>query len=473
MTQAVGSEPAQHNYLPLTLSVETVGGLATPIVRRGTPLPAKRIEAFSTAEDNQEEVTVSLYLGESPLARRNMALGRFSVGGLPKAPRGVPAIKISIEVNKFLNVTVAALGDNKVPPVNFAKEGKDLSLSRIEEVLSQTKTPTKQDLAEVELIEVKNTARSEARRAESYIRDKQEKGLKDSACSQLEIALADIGPLLDGSDSDSIRNKSKEIEGILRAGTDKLFSDFGNIFNLNWSEGFHAPSKIKKEEKPVSKPVPSKSKEGGVKPKAVATSKETKPPSEVNVVESKRAILAVFASPRCSDPLRLGEEDRALRECLALSRYRDNTKLTVLHAATIHDVRRALLNEHYRIVHLSGHGTGKGFALEDAAGDIHVVSESALGELLAAYSPPLECAILNACFTKGQGKKLASFLPFAIGMSGAISDKGAIEFTRGFYDAIGAGKDIPFAFGEGQRTVKLMGASLRAKPVLFNNGQRT
>ena len=179
------------------------------------------------------------------------------------------------------------------------------------------------------------------------------------------------------------------------------------------------------------------------------------------------SILAVFASPQGSAPLRLSAEDRVIRECLSLSRFRDNFSLEVLHAATIHDVRRALLGRDYRIVQFSGHGTGQGLVLENALSEPQLVPQEALAEFLSAYSPPIECVVLNACYTDVQGKLISLGVPFTIGINGAISDAAATEFTRGFYDAVGAGKDIEFAFQEGCRCVKLTGLSGSFESVLF------
>ncbi len=179
------------------------------------------------------------------------------------------------------------------------------------------------------------------------------------------------------------------------------------------------------------------------------------------------SILAIFANPRGSDPLRLSTEDRVIHQCLKLSKYRDNISLDVLHAATIHDVRRALLDKDYRIVHFSGHGTGRGLAFENELGQVQSIPQDALAEFLSAYSPPIECVVMNACYSDVQGHLISLGVPCTIGMNGAISDEGATEFTRGFYDAIGAGKSIEFAYQEGCRTIKLMGLPDGSTPVLF------
>jgi hypothetical protein len=182
------------------------------------------------------------------------------------------------------------------------------------------------------------------------------------------------------------------------------------------------------------------------------------------------SILVVFANPKGSDPLRLAAEDRVLHECVRLSRYRESLTVATRHAATIHDVRRALLEEDRRIVHFSGHGTGKGLAFENEMGEVQLVPQDALAELLSAYSPPLECVVLNACYSAVQASLVSLGVPYTIGMDGAISDEGGIEFTRGFYDAVGAGKTIEFAYAEGCRTIKLMGLPDGSTPVLLKKG---
>jgi hypothetical protein len=178
-------------------------------------------------------------------------------------------------------------------------------------------------------------------------------------------------------------------------------------------------------------------------------------------------VLAIFANPTGSSPLRLVAEDRVIRECVTRSRYRENISLEIRHAVTIHDLRRALLEGDYRMIQFSGHGTGQGLAFEDEQGQVRLVPPRALAELLAAYSPPIECVILNACYSSVQGQLVSSGVPYTIAIDGPISDAGATEFTRGFYDAIGAGKDVKFAYQEGCRTMRLMGLPNGAVPTLF------
>lgn len=184
-------------------------------------------------------------------------------------------------------------------------------------------------------------------------------------------------------------------------------------------------------------------------------------------------VLVVFANPRGTDSLRLGTEDRVIRESIRLSRGRDNISLTIHHATTVHDLRRALLDEEFQIVHISGHGTGSGLVLEDELCGKYVVPQQALGELFSAYSPPIECVILNACYSISQGLLTSLGIPFTVAMEGAISDDAAIEFSRGFYDAVGAGKKIDFAYEEGCRTVKLAAPNKRFISQILKKGEKT
>jgi len=170
---------------------------------------------------------------------------------------------------------------------------------------------------------------------------------------------------------------------------------------------------------------------------------------------SKIKVLVVFANPHTTPSLRLGAEDRAIQQAIRRSRYRENIELMRCHAATVHDLRQALLDDEFQIAHISGHGINQGLVLEDERGNEYLVPQKALAALFKVYRPPLQCIILNACYSLSQGRVISLSVPFTIAMEGTIDDEAAIEFTRGFYDAIGAGRPIDFAYGEGCRSVAL------------------
>lgn len=188
-------------------------------------------------------------------------------------------------------------------------------------------------------------------------------------------------------------------------------------------------------------------------------------------MNTKTNVLVVFANPRGTSSLRLGSEDRVIRESVKLSRYRDNISLTIRHATTVHDLRRSLLDESFQVVHISGHGTGMGLVLEDELGGMYVVPQHALADLFQAYSPPIQCVILNACYSISQGQLTSLGVPFTIAMEGPISDEAAIEFSRGFYDAIGAGREVHFAYEEGCRTVKLAAPNTQFISKILKRGE--
>lgn len=174
------------------------------------------------------------------------------------------------------------------------------------------------------------------------------------------------------------------------------------------------------------------------------------------VARSTRKVLLVFANPRQEYNLRLSSEDRIIHESLRLSKFRDDITLTVRHAATVEDLRRTLLDEPFQIVHLSGHGTDDGLILEDTQGRSAIVSPDMMARILAAHHTTLQCVILNACFSAAQGQLIAHSIPFTIAIDGLLNDAAAKEFSRGFYDAIGAGKPYDFAYEEGCRAADLV-----------------
>ena len=168
-------------------------------------------------------------------------------------------------------------------------------------------------------------------------------------------------------------------------------------------------------------------------------------------------VLFVLSNPRGSDSLRLNTEMRAIEEALRLSRQRERISSRTLPAATADDLRRALLDKPYQIVHLAGHGAPHGFLLENAQGQPHMVSQEALARQFGNYRQTLRCVLLNACYSLRIGQGIALGIPYVIAMSGAVYDQAAIEFSRGFYDAFGAGEDIERAYREGLSAVRFAG----------------
>ncbi|SDT78238.1 CHAT domain-containing protein [Actinoplanes derwentensis] len=179
------------------------------------------------------------------------------------------------------------------------------------------------------------------------------------------------------------------------------------------------------------------------------------------------AILLACANPRGSEPLRLGAEDRTLRQSIALSANRDRIRVETLNAVTIDDLRRALLGRQFDVVHFSGHGTRRGLIFEDDVGKHFQPSSAALAELFTRRK--IKVAVLNACYSLSVGRISAVGTEYTIASDGPLADPAAIEFTRGFYDALGAGLDIPDAFAEGRGAAALKGLNYNA--ILLRRGE--
>jgi CHAT domain-containing protein len=184
---------------------------------------------------------------------------------------------------------------------------------------------------------------------------------------------------------------------------------------------------------------------------------QTQPSREAPVEAPTWNVLFVLSNPRGSDSLRLNTEMRAIQEALRLSQQRERMRSRILPAATANDLRRALLDEPYQIVHLAGHGAPTGFLLEDEQGQAHMVSQQALAWHFANYRQSLHCVILNACYSLATGQSIALGIPNVIAMAGPVYDQASIEFSRGFYDALGAGTDIERAYREGLSAVRFAG----------------
>ena len=186
-------------------------------------------------------------------------------------------------------------------------------------------------------------------------------------------------------------------------------------------------------------------------------------------------VLLVFSNPHGTDPLRLQTEERAIRESVALSQNQKNIALTTCPAATIHDLSRALLNGTFQVIQISGHGSGSGLVLENEQGGQYLVHEPTLAELFQEYSSSIQCVILNACYSISQGSLISLGIPYTIAMEDSLNDNAAIEFSRGFYDALGAGKSVDFAYREGRRRIKfaLPHTSASRLPRLLLQGEKS
>jgi hypothetical protein len=172
-----------------------------------------------------------------------------------------------------------------------------------------------------------------------------------------------------------------------------------------------------------------------------------------NDMKKRKRILILAANPKTTPRLRLDEEIREIKEGLQRSIQRDLFEIEAHWALRLRDLRRALLDYDPDIVHFTGHGEKKGLILEDETGLAVPISAKALSGLFELFAGKVECVLLSACFSAPQATAIAKHIPYVIGMNKKIKDRAAIEFSIGFYDALGAGRPVEDAFKFGSNAI--------------------
>jgi len=181
-----------------------------------------------------------------------------------------------------------------------------------------------------------------------------------------------------------------------------------------------------------------------------------------------QTILFLVANPKDTTRLRLDQELRDIDEGLQRAQKRDQFSLKQRLAVRPRDIQRAMLDLAPGIVHFSGHGTGdQGLVFEDEIGNTKLVDGEALASLFALFADRVRCVILNGCYSEVQAREISQHIPYVIGMNQAIGDTAAIAFAVGFYDALGAGRDIEFAHKLGCAAIRLEGIPEYLTPVLL------
>jgi CHAT domain-containing protein len=180
-----------------------------------------------------------------------------------------------------------------------------------------------------------------------------------------------------------------------------------------------------------------------------------------------RTILILASNPKNTSALQLDREVREIDAGLQRAKKRELFDLKQRWAVRIQDVYQALLDFKPQFVHFSGHGAGDdGLVLEDETGNVHLVDTQALAELFKLFASDIECVVLNACYSEVQAKAIAQNIPYVIGMNQAIGDNAAIKFATGFYNALGAGESVEFAYKLGCSVIQLDGISENLTPDL-------
>jgi len=194
---------------PLTLAIETLGGVATQMIPRNTTIPTKKTETFSTAADSQPSVEVHVLQGESPLAKDNRTLGKFHLTGLPPAPRGVPQIEVTfdIDANGILNVTAKDKATNKEQKIQITSSS-GLSKEEVERMAKEAEAHASEDKAKREEIEARNQLDGLVYQVEKMLKENGDKISADDK-GQVESAVADAKKALEGTDAAAM-NSARE-----------------------------------------------------------------------------------------------------------------------------------------------------------------------------------------------------------------------------------------------------------------------
>jgi molecular chaperone DnaK len=189
---------------PLSLGIETLGGVSTKLIERNTTIPTRKSETFSTAADNQTSVEIHVLQGERPMARDNRTLGKFHLVGIPPAPRGVPQIEVTfdIDANGIVNVSAKDLGTGKEQKITITSSS-GLSKDDIGKMVREAESHADEDKRKREEIEARNKADSLVYQTEKMLTEHRSK-LSDSDARSVEAAIADTKKALEGSDVDAI-----------------------------------------------------------------------------------------------------------------------------------------------------------------------------------------------------------------------------------------------------------------------------
>jgi molecular chaperone DnaK len=195
---------------PLTLSIETLGGVATPMIPRNTTIPTKKTETFSTAADSQTEVEVHVLQGERPMAAQNRTLGKFKLGGIMPAPRGIPQIEVTfdIDANGILNVTAKDNATGKDTRITITSSS-GLSKEEVEKMAKEAEAHATEDKEQRESIEARNSLDGLVYNIEKMLKDSGEK-VAAADKTEVEAALADAKKTLEGSPSTSELKSANE-----------------------------------------------------------------------------------------------------------------------------------------------------------------------------------------------------------------------------------------------------------------------
>jgi molecular chaperone DnaK len=208
---------------PLSLGIETKGGVFTKLIERNTTIPTRKSEIFSTAEDNQPSVEVHVLQGEREMAAYNKSLGKFQLTGIPPAPRGMPQIEVTFDIDAdgILHVTAKDLGTGKEQAIEI-KGGSGLSESEVEQMVTDAESHAEEDRRQRELAEARNTAENAAYQAEKQLGEMGEQ-VDTDAKSEIEAAIKDVRDSLTSEDANEIKAKTDALQQAFHRVSEQIY----------------------------------------------------------------------------------------------------------------------------------------------------------------------------------------------------------------------------------------------------------
>ena len=210
---------------PLTLGIETLGGIKSSLIERNTTIPTKKSQVFSTAADNQPAVTINVLQGEREMVVDNKSLGRFDLVGIPPAPRGIPQIEVTfdIDANGIVNVSAKDLGTGKEQKITITG-GSGLNKDEIEKMIVESKKFKEEDEKKKNKIEVKNEAESLIYSTEKMLNEYKDKIDKETS-KKIEKELKELKELLEKDDVENIKNKLEEVQKVSQEVGMKMYQE--------------------------------------------------------------------------------------------------------------------------------------------------------------------------------------------------------------------------------------------------------
>jgi molecular chaperone DnaK len=208
---------------PLTLGIETKGGVMTKLIDRNTTIPTRKAEVFSTAEDNQPSVEIHVLQGEREMAAYNKSLGKFQLTGIPPAPRGIPQVEVAfdIDANGILNVSAKDLGTGKEQKIEI-KAGSGLSEDEIKSMVADAESHAEEDRRARELAEARNNAENAAYQAERQLADLGDQVDSDSK-DRIDAAIKDVREELESEDAAAINAKTEALQTAFHAVSEAMY----------------------------------------------------------------------------------------------------------------------------------------------------------------------------------------------------------------------------------------------------------